>query len=282
MSETRQLKLTNRKNTDGVIREIYEIGKYTVCADLFAGGGIYITLEKEPDDYLPFIQCNSNSYGEILGFHVETTSYGSLSPEEIIKVIDGLKEAKEVAEILTEKFIKKGNLKKKHPKTEFEYHGFHFIPQEHLPIEMTSLEAMSNHIRSDHNLGFSDYEWGKIPYSSDDFYVAHGYKVNGEYYFDTFLCKETGKVYIPGEHELFEWNDKPQKISDIKENLGNRLVRFVNLLEKENMIPHHGILLQDKTIICFCCGEILEPKSYVILEDNIPWQYLDKTTKEHL
>lgn len=92
-----------------------------------------------------------------------------------------------------------------HPQIPFEYNGYHFIPQEHLSD--MSLEDMTKQLRSDLKLGFSDYEWGKHHYSPEEFYKAHGYKVDGEYYFDTFLCQETGKVYIPGEHELFEWTD---------------------------------------------------------------------------
>ena len=41
------------------------------------------------------------------GFTIETTSYGSLSSEEITKVIDGLREAQEVVEVLKEKFLNK-------------------------------------------------------------------------------------------------------------------------------------------------------------------------------
>lgn len=172
-----------------------------------------------------------------------------------------------------------------HPKDEFEYHGFHFVPLAQLPVEMkTKQNQITLHLKSDHNLGFSNYEWGKIAYSYDDFYAAHGYKVNDEYYYDLFLCKETGKTYIPGENELFEWVEEPKHNEKINPalNTGNRLVKFVDILEENNMTPHYGILLPDKTIICFCCGGIVSPKDYVILEDNIPWQYLDETTKEYL
>lgn len=93
----------------------------------------------------------------------------------------------------------------KHPQTPFVYNGYHFIPQEHLSD--MSFEDMTKQLKSDFKLGFSDYKWGKHPYSPEDFYKAHGYKVDGKYYFDTFLCKETGKIYIPGDHELFEWTD---------------------------------------------------------------------------
>ena len=93
----------------------------------------------------------------------------------------------------------------KHQQTLFEYYGYHFIPQERLPAEMTYLKEMNKHLKSDFDLGFSNYSWGKHPYSYESFYSAHGYKVDDEYYYDTFLCKENGKIYIPGEHELFQW-----------------------------------------------------------------------------
>ena len=44
--------------------------------------------------------------GEILGFEVQTTSYGALPVDEVKKVIDGLNDAIEVVDILTKAFVK--------------------------------------------------------------------------------------------------------------------------------------------------------------------------------
>lgn len=103
---SKQLILQSRRISTSVTNEIYTIGKYTVCVDVFAGGGRYITVSRECEKYLPHITCNMDSYMNLKGFHVETTSYGGLLPEEIAKVINGLQEAKEVAEILTREFMK--------------------------------------------------------------------------------------------------------------------------------------------------------------------------------
>lgn len=103
-----QLRLTFKKEMDGVIKEIYSIGKYTVVADWFAVCGVYIAIGREDSNrYLPYICANKNSFGKITGFTIETTSYGALSSEEITKVINGLREAQEVVEILKEKFLNK-------------------------------------------------------------------------------------------------------------------------------------------------------------------------------
>lgn len=43
------------------------------------------------------------------------------------------------------------------------------------------------------------------------------------------------------------------------------LVFFKDNLE-ENSIPHFGLLTADNNIICLCCGGIVEPENYTILE----------------
>ena len=93
-----------------------------------------------------------------------------------------------------------------------------------------------------------------------------------------YLTEQTG--FCHKGFELVYPQDK--KTESDTENTGNRLVKFVDLFEENNMIPRYGILLPDKTIICFCCGGVIEPEDYVILEDNIPWQYLDETTRKCL
>ena len=47
---------------------------------------------------------------------------------------------------------------------------------------------------------------------------------------------------------------------DIKE-----LVLFKDTLE-DNAEPHFGFLLNDNTILCFCCGGIIEEDDYKIIK----------------
>ena len=59
------------------------------------------------------------------------------------------------------------------------------------------------------------------------------------------------------------------------------LIRFKDNLEEEPT-EHAGIKMPNGNVICFCCGGILEPEDYDIIEDEIPWQYLDKAAVEAL
>ncbi len=61
---------------------------------------------------------------------------------------------------------------------------------------------------SDFTLGISSYDWKKTDaaYSIDAFYAASGGSTA-----DIFRCVENGKLYVPGENELFRYNDPPQK-----------------------------------------------------------------------
>ena len=81
----------------------------------------------------------------------------------------------------------------------FEYHGFHFEAvgnlQKNLDIYGVMKDAVSNN-----ELGMADYGEGKRPYSHASFYEASTVKTA-----DIFRCVETGKNYLPGEHELFEY-----------------------------------------------------------------------------
>lgn len=45
-----------------------------------------------------------------------------------------------------------------------------------------------------------------------------------------------------------------------------RLVLFRDLLE-EDSDPQYGIVLDDNTILCLCCGGILEQEDYIVLQN---------------
>lgn len=61
-----------------------------------------------------------------------------------------------------------------------------------------------------------------------------------------------------------------------------RLVKFFDVLEEDNMVPRYGILLPDETIICFCCGSIIEKEDYVILDRDLSWRCLDEITQKFM
>lgn len=102
-----ELRLEATKTVDNKQVEIYEIADYEVKVVIYEDGTKYITVREKRGEYLPRIYCRTNDdNGDILGFEIQTTSYGALSAEETAKVIDGLREAVEVVEILTKEFVK--------------------------------------------------------------------------------------------------------------------------------------------------------------------------------
>mgnify|MGYP003453408546 CR=1 FL=1 len=89
----------------------------------------------------------------------------------------------------------------KHNKETFEYLGYHFTPEKRLTDNQLELKNVSLHQSSDKDLGFNTYTWKKHDYNYDEFYEAYGEK-----WFDLFRCKENGRLYIPGQNELFIYN----------------------------------------------------------------------------
>lgn len=87
--------------------EVYEIGSYSVKVVTYPDSSHYITIRKEVGgEYLPDIYCRNNDDGDVLGFEIQTTSYGAISVEETKKMIAALNEAIEVVEILEKHFVK--------------------------------------------------------------------------------------------------------------------------------------------------------------------------------
>ena len=63
--------------------------------------------------------------------------------------------------------------------------------------------------------------------------------------------------------------------------LAKSLVYFKdNLIEGEHE-EHYGILFEDNTVLCFCCGGVLEDGDYIILENYEGFDNLDETLKKH-
>lgn len=86
----------------------------------------------------------------------------------------------------------------------YKYQGYTFKPVRALTAyeSAQSLKQMSDHLRSDtarHDV-FTRYDGGTYDYKA--FYDAMRNDPA-----DIFHCEETGLDYIPGENELFVWED---------------------------------------------------------------------------
>ena len=88
---------------------------------------------------------------------------------------------------------------------EFTYKGFRFLPYGKLTGIDATFRAISRRIKSDQTeLRMSVYElWeGRRSWSYEDFYVT-----SGSWDTDLFLCLDNQKNYIPGQNELFLYED---------------------------------------------------------------------------
>lgn len=61
-----------------------------------------------------------------------------------------------------------------------------------------------------------------------------------------------------------------------------QLVKFVDLFEEENMVARYGVLQPDETVICFCCGGVIEKEDYIILDRDLSWRCLDEITQKFM
>lgn len=90
----------------------------------------------------------------------------------------------------------------------FEYGGYHFIPERKLTPEENDFAEISRKLRIDSQLGFciANYAYpSKHPYARDSFYAAATDKTC-----DLFRCVENGKLYIPCENDLQEYDEHGQ------------------------------------------------------------------------
>ena len=110
-------------------------------------------------------------------------------------------------------------------KTTFEYGGYHFTPVRQFRKNEGDFFKISRRQYSDFGLGLSTYDWHKAKYSYDNFYAAATDKSC-----DLFRCEETGRLYVPGENELFGYNEPTQKIRSKKQSI-------VGALEKSKRDP---------------------------------------------
>ena len=94
----------------------------------------------------------------------------------------------------------------------FEYNGYHFEPTGILSAGRT-LKEISNETISNNTLGMSAYEGATHPYSYEEFYNAANSSSA-----DIFKCVENGRLYIPGENELFEYTGNFNPILSIEQS----------------------------------------------------------------
>ena len=90
-------------------------------------------------------------------------------------------------------------------KEPFEYGGYHFIPERRFTEEEINFIAISRRQRIDKELGLCkpgySYE-SKYPYSHESFYAASPDKKC-----DLFRCVENGKLYLPCDNDLQEYQE---------------------------------------------------------------------------
>ena len=54
------------------------------------------------------------------------------------------------------------------------------------------------------------------------------------------------------------------------------IVKFRDTLEDDNE-EHFGILFEDGTVLCLCCGGVLEPEDHVVTKNYQGFAYVDET-----
>lgn len=95
------------KKVETKMVDTYEIAGFEVkeirCSE---SGSRRIELSYSKDKYIPDIYTITTDEGNLIGFEIQTNSFGILSAEETKKVVAGLTTAIEVVEILTKEFVR--------------------------------------------------------------------------------------------------------------------------------------------------------------------------------
>ena len=129
--------------------------------------------------------------------------------EDMVAKLKATREAEEAekARLYSEKVKRFENIIKYGDKIDADCHtvsygGYTFSPVRN--FEGEEFKTITKHLRSDRELGFSKYDGAKHLWSYEDFYKACSANKRAQNC-DIFYCIETGKYYIPGENELFEY-----------------------------------------------------------------------------
>ncbi len=136
------------------------------------------------------------------------------SAEEVDKIIPELKEQAHhswfdvgVEEEDYDKWYEEFAKERLRPELESRYARFTYADKTFIPYRVFTEEEkaedmpeFSKRLAHDHDLGIADlsYFYSIYPYSHDDFYEAARQSKC-----DIFLCEENGKLYVPGQNELF-------------------------------------------------------------------------------
>lgn len=126
----------------------------------------------------------------------------------------------------------------------FSYGGFHFIPVRQFEKDEGDFFALSKRLAIDPALGLSAYEERqKYPYAHKDFYAATADKTC-----DIFRCLENGKLYVPGERELFIYHDPyPGKKARIELTDSIMLIDTASKLFDMQEIDNRRFMYEPKT-----------------------------------
>ena len=102
-----ELRKIETRTVDNKTVDIYEIAGYIVKEINWTNSGFRrVGLGYNKGEYMPEIYTRETDEGDLIGFEIQTTSYGALSVEETKKVVAGLTTAIEVVEILTKEFVR--------------------------------------------------------------------------------------------------------------------------------------------------------------------------------
>ena len=100
-----ELTLVREKEVNGKKYEAYEIAGYDVEVTRYSNGYVSIYIDGKRSGYTPAIYSVDNHEGKILGFNIQSTSYGALPVSEIKEMVKALETACEVVEVLTKAFV---------------------------------------------------------------------------------------------------------------------------------------------------------------------------------
>lgn len=102
-----ELVLKRERRGEGKTLKGYELGGYEVTVTTYDSGLQYINVRTDKQNrYQPEIYPREDMADNVIGFAIQTTSYGALRPDEIRKVIEAMEEAIEVVNVLTKAFVK--------------------------------------------------------------------------------------------------------------------------------------------------------------------------------
>ena len=81
----------------------------------------------------------------------------------------------------------------------------------------TETEALElTHDMEDSDFDWSDFDDAQVVDDDVDFEQPLKHSASNDSQLDIFLCKENGKLYVPCEHELFQFEEEEHKLPTAK------------------------------------------------------------------